>query len=69
MVQSGVGHASTARTWYLFMAAGIMLAIWALQFAVLIQWLVVVVWAALLAVAGLCIDLRWRRHASRSGQS
>jgi UDP-N-acetylmuramyl pentapeptide phosphotransferase/UDP-N-acetylglucosamine-1-phosphate transferase len=69
MVQSGVGHASTARTWYLFMVAGIMLAIWALHFAVLIQWLVVVVWAALLAVAGLCIDLRWRRHASRSGQS
>jgi UDP-N-acetylmuramyl pentapeptide phosphotransferase/UDP-N-acetylglucosamine-1-phosphate transferase len=69
MVQSGVGHASTARTWYLFMAAGIMLAVWALQFAVLIQWLVVVAWAALLAVAGLCIDLRWRRHASRSGQS
>ncbi|MFL9928022.1 glycosyltransferase family 4 protein [Paraburkholderia sp. RL18-103-BIB-C] len=69
MVQSGVGHASTAWAWYLFMVAGIMLAIWALQFAVLIQWLVVVVWAAVLAVAGLCIDRRWRRHASRSGQS
>jgi UDP-N-acetylmuramyl pentapeptide phosphotransferase/UDP-N-acetylglucosamine-1-phosphate transferase len=69
LVQSGLGHASTAWVWYLFMAAGIMLAIWALQFAVLIQWLVVVVWAAVLAVAGLCIDRRWRRHASRSGQS
>ncbi|MFM0145489.1 MraY family glycosyltransferase [Paraburkholderia sp. RL18-085-BIA-A] len=69
MVQSGVGHASTAWVWYLFMAAGIMLAIWTLQFAVLIQWLVVVVWAAVLVVAGLCIDRRWRRHASRSGQS
>jgi UDP-N-acetylmuramyl pentapeptide phosphotransferase/UDP-N-acetylglucosamine-1-phosphate transferase len=69
LVQSGLGHASTAWVWYLFMAAGIMLAIWALQFAVLYQWLVVVVWAAVLAVAGLCIDRRWRRHAPRSGQS
>jgi UDP-N-acetylmuramyl pentapeptide phosphotransferase/UDP-N-acetylglucosamine-1-phosphate transferase len=69
LVQSGLGHASTAWVWYLFMAAGIMLAIWALQFAVLYQWLVVVVWAAALALAGLCIDRRWRRHASRSGQS
>jgi UDP-N-acetylmuramyl pentapeptide phosphotransferase/UDP-N-acetylglucosamine-1-phosphate transferase len=69
LVQSGWGHASTAWVWYLFMVAGIMLAIWALQFAVLYQWLVVVVWAAVLALAGLCIDRRWRRHASRSGQS
>ncbi|SIT36301.1 Glycosyl transferase, family 4, conserved region [Paraburkholderia ribeironis] len=69
LVQSGLGHASTAWIWYLFMAAGIMLAVWALQFAVLYQWLVVVVWAAVLAVAGLCIDCRWRRYASRSRQS
>ncbi|MGF6815434.1 UDP-N-acetylmuramyl pentapeptide phosphotransferase/UDP-N-acetylglucosamine-1-phosphate transferase [Paraburkholderia atlantica] len=67
LVQSGLGHASTAWIWYLFMAAGIMLAIWALQFALLYQWLVVVAWAAVLVIAGLCIDRRWRRHVSRSG--
>ncbi|SDQ95664.1 MraY family glycosyltransferase [Paraburkholderia tuberum] len=67
LVQSGFGHASTAWIWYLFMAAGILLAVWALQFALLYQWLVVVAWAAVLVVAGLCIDRRWRRHVSRSG--
>ncbi|MEM5295077.1 glycosyltransferase family 4 protein [Burkholderia sp. JPY481] len=67
LVQSGLGHASTAWIWYLFMAAGIMLAVWALQFALLYQWLVVVAWAAVLVIAGLCIDRRWRRHVSRSG--
>ncbi|MBT2790425.1 MraY family glycosyltransferase [Paraburkholderia strydomiana] len=69
LVQSGLGHASTARVWYLFMAAGIMLALWALNFAVPNQWLVVVAWAVVLVVAGLWIDRRWRRHVSRSGQS
>jgi UDP-N-acetylmuramyl pentapeptide phosphotransferase/UDP-N-acetylglucosamine-1-phosphate transferase len=69
LVQSGFGHASTARVWYLFMAAGIMLAISALQFEILYQWLVVVAWTVVLVVAGLCIDRHWRRHVSRSGQS
>jgi UDP-N-acetylmuramyl pentapeptide phosphotransferase/UDP-N-acetylglucosamine-1-phosphate transferase len=69
LVQSGVGHASTARVWYLFMAAGIMLAISALRLETLYQWLVVVAWTAVLVVVGLCIDRRWRRHVSRSGQS
>ncbi|WP_144108544.1 MraY family glycosyltransferase [Paraburkholderia sp. BCC1886] len=69
MVQSGLGHGATARIWYLFMAAGIMLAIWALEFAVRDQWLMVAAWAAVLVVAGLCIDRHWRRHVSRSGQS
>jgi len=64
-----LGHASTARVWYLFMATGIMLALWALNLAVPNQWLVVVAWAVVLVVAGLCIDRRWRRHVSRSGQS
>ncbi|NML30855.1 MraY family glycosyltransferase [Paraburkholderia antibiotica] len=67
LVQSGLGHASTAWIWYLFMTAGIMLAIWALQFALLYQWLVVAAWVVVLVVAGLCIDCRWRRHVSRSG--
>jgi UDP-N-acetylmuramyl pentapeptide phosphotransferase/UDP-N-acetylglucosamine-1-phosphate transferase len=69
LVQSGFGHASTARLWYLFMVLGIMLAISALQLEILYQWLVVVTWVAVLVVAGLCIDRHWRRHVSRSGQS
>lgn len=69
LVQSGFGHASTAWVWYLFMVVGIMLAISALQFEILYQWLVVVAWVAVLVVAGLCIDRHWRRHVSRSGQS
>jgi len=69
LVQSGLGHASTAWIWYLFMAVGIMLAICALQFAPLYQWLAVVGWSAVLVVAGLCIDRRWRRHMSHSGQT
>jgi UDP-N-acetylmuramyl pentapeptide phosphotransferase/UDP-N-acetylglucosamine-1-phosphate transferase len=69
LVQSGCGHAATALVWYLFMVAGIMLAICALRMSTLYQWLVVVAWTAVLVVAGLCIDRRWRRHVSRSGQS
>jgi len=69
LVQSGLGHASTAWIWYLFMAVGIMLAICALQFALLYQWLAVAGWSAVLVVAGLCIDRRWRRHMSHSGQT
>ncbi|RDJ98732.1 MraY family glycosyltransferase [Paraburkholderia lacunae] len=69
LVQAGFGHASTARVWYFFMAAGIMLALWAMGLAVVYQWLVVVVWAAVLVLAGVCIDRYWRRHLSRSGQS
>ncbi|WP_025601180.1 MraY family glycosyltransferase [Burkholderia sp. WSM2230] len=69
LVQSGFGHASTARIWYLFMGTGIMLALRALDLPVPYQWLVVVAWAVVLVVAGLFIDRRWRRHLSRSGQS
>ncbi|NMM02206.1 glycosyltransferase family 4 protein [Paraburkholderia sp. RP-4-7] len=69
LVQGGFGHAPTARVWYFFMVAGIMLALWALGIAVVYQWLVVVAWAAVLVLAGLCIDRYWRRHLSRSGQS
>ncbi|MDE1182980.1 glycosyltransferase family 4 protein [Paraburkholderia sp.] len=68
MVQSGLGHASTARIWYLLMLAGIMLAIWAMGFAPVYQWLVVVAWAFVLVFAGVCVDVRWRRHLSRSEQ-
>ncbi|CAH2790507.1 MAG: Undecaprenyl-phosphate alpha-N-acetylglucosaminyl 1-phosphate transferase (EC [uncultured Paraburkholderia sp.] len=69
LVQSGFGHAPTTWVWYLVMVAGIMLALWAMEVAVLYQWLVVVAWAVVLVVAGLCIDRRWRHHLSRSRQS
>jgi UDP-N-acetylmuramyl pentapeptide phosphotransferase/UDP-N-acetylglucosamine-1-phosphate transferase len=68
MVQSGLGHAFTARIWYLFMVAGIMIAKWAMGYAPVQQWLLVVIWAVVLVVAGVCVDLRWRRHLSRSEQ-
>jgi UDP-N-acetylmuramyl pentapeptide phosphotransferase/UDP-N-acetylglucosamine-1-phosphate transferase len=69
MVQSGFGHAATAWVWYFLMTMGIMLALWALDAVALYQWLVVVAWAFVLVVAGLCIDRHWQRHMSRSGQS
>ncbi|MBU7437403.1 MraY family glycosyltransferase [Paraburkholderia fungorum] len=69
LVQGGFGHSSTARVWYLFMVAGIMLALWALGIAVVYQWLVVIAWAVVLVIGGLCIDRYWRRHVSRSEQS
>jgi UDP-N-acetylmuramyl pentapeptide phosphotransferase/UDP-N-acetylglucosamine-1-phosphate transferase len=69
LVQSGFGHAATAWVWYFFMAAGIMLALWAMKFAALYQWLVVVGWAGVLVVVGLVIDRHWRRHVSCSRQS
>jgi UDP-N-acetylmuramyl pentapeptide phosphotransferase/UDP-N-acetylglucosamine-1-phosphate transferase len=66
MVQSGLGHAATARMWYLLMLVGIMLAILALGFAPLYQWLLVVAWAVVLVFAGARVDWHWRRHVSRS---
>lgn len=64
MVQMGCGHALTARIWYSFMAAGIILAIAARSLAPVQQWLAVVTWAALLGAAGKYVDSRWRRYQS-----
>ncbi|QGZ54019.1 MraY family glycosyltransferase [Paraburkholderia acidiphila] len=69
MVQMGCGHALTARIWYSFMAAGIILAIAARNLAPVQQWLTVVVWAAVLGAAGMYIDRRWRRYRSRLVQT
>ncbi|MCX5543195.1 glycosyltransferase family 4 protein [Paraburkholderia sp. CNPSo 3076] len=69
MVQMGYGHALTARIWYSFMAAGIMLAIAARTLAPVQQWLAVVTWATLLGAAGMYVDRRWRRHQSRLVQT
>jgi UDP-N-acetylmuramyl pentapeptide phosphotransferase/UDP-N-acetylglucosamine-1-phosphate transferase len=67
MVRLGLGHARTARTWYLLMVAGITIANWAVHHAPVVQWAAVIGWAAVLALAGLMIDRRWRRFAA--GQS
>jgi UDP-N-acetylmuramyl pentapeptide phosphotransferase/UDP-N-acetylglucosamine-1-phosphate transferase len=67
-VQMGAGHAATARVWYLFMALGIIFAVWALGLRVECQWLGVCGWAVLLMLAALRIDRRWRRYQSRSGK-
>ncbi|WP_322015054.1 glycosyltransferase family 4 protein [Paraburkholderia sp. J12] len=69
MVRMGCGHALTARIWYSVMAAGIILAIAARGFAPVHQWLAVAVWAAVLGVAGMYVDRRWRRHQSRLVQT
>lgn len=62
MVLMGCGHALTARIWYSVMAAGIILAIAARGFAPVHQWLTVAVWVAILGLAGMYVDRRWRRH-------
>jgi len=69
MVRLGVGHAATALIWYLAIVAGIMLALGALRFSLLMQWMAVVGWALTLVVAGAIIDLRWQRHRSQSNVS
>lgn len=61
MVQAGFGHASTAKIWYLFMGAGIIIALFSRGFAPLFQWLAVAAWAGVLVLAGAWIDRRWRR--------
>jgi UDP-N-acetylmuramyl pentapeptide phosphotransferase/UDP-N-acetylglucosamine-1-phosphate transferase len=61
MVRSGLGHARTAICWYIVMLAGIILALWALRRSAMTQTIVVVLWAAMLVLAGAAIDWRWRR--------
>lgn len=61
MVRSGMGHARTARWWYVAMLAGIMLALWALGRSPAFQWAIVATWVAVLVLIGAAIDLRWRR--------
>jgi UDP-N-acetylmuramyl pentapeptide phosphotransferase/UDP-N-acetylglucosamine-1-phosphate transferase len=68
MVQSGMGHALTARLWYALMAVGIVLALVALQLSASYQWFVIGCWAVVLVVAGAWVDRRWRHHMSNVGQ-
>ena len=64
MVRSGMGHARTAITWYVVMAAGIMIAVCMLGRSPAVQWCVVVAWIVVLCLMGVAIDLRWRRFQS-----
>jgi UDP-N-acetylmuramyl pentapeptide phosphotransferase/UDP-N-acetylglucosamine-1-phosphate transferase len=64
MVRSGMGHAATARIWYVVMAAGIMLAIFLLGLPPAVQWCVVAAWIVVLCLMGVAVDLRWRRFQS-----
>jgi UDP-N-acetylmuramyl pentapeptide phosphotransferase/UDP-N-acetylglucosamine-1-phosphate transferase len=61
MVRSGMGHARTAQCWYAVMLAGIMLALWALDRSIVLQWSLVAVWVVILVLIGVAIDIRWRR--------
>lgn len=69
MVRSGIGHARTAMYWYVAMALGIMLALTAMSRSPVVQWIVVMAWAVVLAVMGMLIDARWRRSESNSNLS
>jgi UDP-N-acetylmuramyl pentapeptide phosphotransferase/UDP-N-acetylglucosamine-1-phosphate transferase len=69
MVRSGLGHTLTALIWYLVMATGIMLAVLALHFAPIFQWVAVAVWALLLLLVGLAVDRRWRHHLAGAARS
>jgi UDP-N-acetylmuramyl pentapeptide phosphotransferase/UDP-N-acetylglucosamine-1-phosphate transferase len=64
MVRSGMGHARTASTWYVVMAAGIMLAICLLGRSPAVQWCVGAAWVVVLCLMGVAVDLRWRRFQS-----
>ncbi|QCP50752.1 glycosyltransferase family 4 protein [Trinickia violacea] len=61
MVRSGMGHARTAQCWYAVMLVGIMLALWALDRSIALQWSLVSVWVVILVLIGAAIDVRWRR--------
>lgn len=70
MVRLGIGHARTARIWYMTMLAGIVIAVWACYRSVAIQWGAVAVWAAALILAGAAVDRQWHRfQAAHSRQT
>lgn len=64
MVRCGIGHAKTALVWYGVMAAGITLAIIALDRTPVFQWCIVALWLIVLFLAGAVIDVRWRHFQS-----
>ncbi len=64
MVRSGMGHARTALSWYAVMFVGIIFALLALGSSVVMQWGLIVIWAAALVLLGVAIDSRWRHFQS-----
>ncbi|WP_322042785.1 glycosyltransferase family 4 protein [Paraburkholderia sp. J67] len=68
MIRGGGGHAATALKWYLVMFVGILLAHWALDRSIAVQWGIVAGWAAVLVLMGAAIDVRWRNFQSITRQ-
>ncbi len=68
MVRSGIGHAGTAWIWYVVMAIGIMLAVYALDLPSVVQWCIVVAWIAVLCLMAVAVDVRWRRFQSMQSE-
>jgi UDP-N-acetylmuramyl pentapeptide phosphotransferase/UDP-N-acetylglucosamine-1-phosphate transferase len=64
MVRSGLGHAVTAKAWYVVMVTGIMIAICMLGRSPAVQWCAVAAWIVVLCLMGVAVDLRWRRFQS-----
>ncbi|BCF89409.1 glycosyl transferase [Paraburkholderia largidicola] len=70
MVRSGLAQSRTVGAWYIVMAAGVVLAVFALDRPVAIQWAIAIGWVLILTMLGVMIDLRWRRfESSQSNQS
>ncbi|MFM0278455.1 glycosyltransferase family 4 protein [Paraburkholderia sediminicola] len=70
MVQYGLGHSKTAMIWYIVMISGIIFALFALGWPLVLQWCSVGAWVSVLALIGLGVDSRWRRfHVAHSEQS
>lgn len=64
MVRCGIGHTKTALVWYVVMATGIMLALFALGRGAVFQGCLVAAWIAVLFLAGVVVDMRWRHFQS-----
>ncbi|MCI0145644.1 glycosyltransferase family 4 protein [Paraburkholderia sediminicola] len=61
MVRYGLGHAKTAKIWYLVMATGTILALVTLGWPPVAQWCSVGAWVIVLVLIGIGIDSRWRQ--------
>jgi UDP-N-acetylmuramyl pentapeptide phosphotransferase/UDP-N-acetylglucosamine-1-phosphate transferase len=64
LAQMNGSHVRTSLIYYSTMLGATVLALVAMRLDGMLQWLVVVVWLAVLAVAGQVIDRRWREHRS-----
>lgn len=66
MIRLGISHGRAAMIWYFVMTVGIMLALAALQFVPIYQWMVVLGWGLVLVAIGYGIDRRWRSYVAGS---